>query len=106
MNRPDDSHSMAREETIFNAAIELRDPAKRRAYLDLACENDAALRARMEKMIAAADDTFFDKTPASPSSAELETPAEAVPVKTESAPLGTAGESIGQRIDRYKLLEK
>jgi hypothetical protein len=44
LREPAPQDSIGREETIFNAAVQLRDPAKRELYLDLACENDAALR--------------------------------------------------------------
>ena len=64
---------ITREETIFNAAVELRDPAKRAAYLDLACDGDPALRARLEKMLAADEDSFFEKPIPSPSLADAAT---------------------------------
>src|SRR5688572_14748083 len=38
---------ISREETIVNAAVELSDPAKRAAYLEMACDGDPALRARL-----------------------------------------------------------
>src|SRR5258705_164151 len=53
MNAPEPPDRITREETIFNAAIELSDPAKHAAYLELACVGDSALRARLEKMLAA-----------------------------------------------------
>ena len=49
MNAPVPPDRITREETIFNAAIELSDSAKRAAYLELACDGDSALRARLEK---------------------------------------------------------
>jgi hypothetical protein len=58
---------ITREETIFNAAVELRDPDKRATYLDLACEGDPVLRARLEKMLAADTDSFFEKPVPAPS---------------------------------------
>ncbi|HKB35298.1 MAG TPA: protein kinase [Gemmataceae bacterium] len=39
--------------TIFNQALELSDPAARAAYLDRACADDAAVRARVEALLAA-----------------------------------------------------
>jgi serine/threonine protein kinase len=41
------------EESIFAAALEKQDSAERQAFLDEACGNDAALRARVEKLLAA-----------------------------------------------------
>src|SRR5262245_48610773 len=113
MNRSGNPNFGEREETIFNAAMELRDPVKRRAYLDMACGGDPALRARMDKMIAAAADSFFDKAQALAGSAEAETHVEAAPAqveprpaKIESGPTGLAGEAPGDQIGRYKLLQK
>src|SRR5579859_1430724 len=39
------------EETIFAAALEKRDPAERKAYLDQACGGDAGLRQRLETLL-------------------------------------------------------
>src|SRR5262245_27645878 len=39
--------------TIFGEALELSDPAARAAYLDRACADDAAVRARVEALLAA-----------------------------------------------------
>jgi hypothetical protein len=52
MNEPAPRDQLGREETIFNAAVQLRDAAKQAIYLDLACENDPALRARIQKLLA------------------------------------------------------
>ena len=41
--------------TIFAEALERTDPAERAAYLDGACEDDAALRRRVEALLAAHD---------------------------------------------------
>jgi len=41
------------EKEIFQAAVEIPDPAKRQAYLSQACGADAALRARVEALLAA-----------------------------------------------------
>src|SRR5262245_65349247 len=39
--------------TIFTEALELPDPAARASYLDRACGGDAALRERVESLLAA-----------------------------------------------------
>ena len=41
--------------TIFAEALERTDPAARAAYLDIACRDDAALRRRVEALLAAHD---------------------------------------------------
>jgi eukaryotic-like serine/threonine-protein kinase len=41
------------EKEIFQAAVEISDPAKRQAYLAQACGGDATLRARIEALLAA-----------------------------------------------------
>src|SRR5262245_64061687 len=41
------------EESLFAAALEMADPAQRRAFLDEACAGDAALRRRLEQLLVA-----------------------------------------------------
>jgi serine/threonine protein kinase len=50
------------ERTIFLAALDVDDPARRRAYLDQACAGDAALRRQVEALLAAhaRSGTFLD----------------------------------------------
>src|SRR5437016_126536 len=90
---------ITREETIFNAAVELRDPAKRAAYLDLACDGDRALRARLEKMLAADADSFFEKPIPAPSLADAAT------LAASASPVAEPVE-MSEHIGRYKLLQK
>ena len=54
------------EETIFDAALELSDPADRAVYLDSACRGDVALRRRVEALLQAhsAADPLLDMPPA------------------------------------------
>jgi non-specific serine/threonine protein kinase/serine/threonine-protein kinase len=40
------------EESLFTAALDVADPAERRAFLDEACHGDAGLRARVERLLA------------------------------------------------------
>ena len=96
MNRADQA-----EEAIFNAARLFSDAAKLSAYLDLACEGNPGLRRRIERLLGAATgaDNFFQRNSAA--------------VKQLIAPLeacvsigGSASESLGTVIGRYKLLEK
>ena len=79
---------MSREETIFDEA-RVRPAAERPAFLEQACAGDAALRARIEALLAGY--------------AEME---RALP--TNFAPDASAlrDEKPSDRIGRYKLLEK
>src|SRR5437588_10382633 len=75
--------------TIFNAAEELEDAAERAAYLDSACGGDAHLRQSIEKLLQAhgAAGSFFGGG-------------------TENTVLLPVTEKPGDRIGRYKLLQK
>ena len=55
----------AADETIFSAASQLRDPAKRALYLDWACGNDPERRQRIEGLLQAERelDSFLDPDP-------------------------------------------
>jgi eukaryotic-like serine/threonine-protein kinase len=99
MNASGPGDPIAREETIFNAAVELRDTAKRAAYLDLACDGEPALRARLEKMLAADGDSFLETPRLAPSLAGASTLAIAASPVVEPV-------ALSDRIDRYKLLQK
>ncbi len=59
MSAPVPPDRITREETIFNAAVELSGAAKHATYLELACAGDPALRARLEKMFAADGENFL-----------------------------------------------
>ena len=88
---------MDREETLFHAALEIEDPARRAAYLDGACQGDPALRERLEALLAgssAAEAMFgpFDPPAADPATLLL-----------KDDPLS---EGSGTVIGRYKLLEQ
>ncbi|MHB8523584.1 MAG: serine/threonine-protein kinase, partial [Limisphaerales bacterium] len=90
------------EEAIFNTASELVDPQARAAFLDRACGNDAALRARLEALLRADQQAtqFFanDPLPAQPGDPNRRLNAE---------PTGEAADhGVGVTIGRYKLLEK
>ena len=120
------------KERLFNAAAELTDPARRAAFLDAACGEDAALRAELEELLRhdeaagsflqmpalasgegrppgpAAGDTATDAT--RPGAA----PASNGPDATIESP-GTGSEARGQlskaegpwaRIGPYKLLQQ
>jgi eukaryotic-like serine/threonine-protein kinase len=79
-----------RPEAILAEALEIADPAERRAYLDRTCAGDAELRQEVESLLAAYEQADgFMKVPAGKATLPL--------------PLT---ERSGDRIGRYKLLEQ
>jgi len=80
-------------ETIYNTARQKLSGAERSAYLDNACGNDAALRARAEALLKADDQA----------GSFLDAPAFDVTVTFDKSPLI---EGPGTVIGPYKLLEK
>jgi hypothetical protein len=86
-----------REEALFQAASQLTGPS-RAAFLDQACTNDGTMRQRLEALLAAHDqpDELLDGTgkPAVQPTMKIEFAEEPV------------DEVIGQKIGRYKLLER
>ena len=103
--------------TIFCEALNHPAGADRGAYLDRACENDAALRLQIESLLKAHDEagSFLGSAVARPASAPAadatrdHTPEPAV--TSESNPTASAGgseiaEGPGTTIGPYKLLQK
>jgi serine/threonine protein kinase len=82
------------EKALFAAARELTDTAQRRAFLDQACTDDPALRRRLEEMLAA-------QTRAEQFFAEGE-----IGLGLQAATTSPLTEKPGDRIGRYKLLQK
>jgi hypothetical protein len=102
MNQPAPLDALGREETIFNAAVQLGDPAKQAAYLSMACEHDPALRARLEKLLASdAAETFAGRRLATPVPQGCGGSAPAAPSSSEPVT-----QVPGERIGRYKVLQK
>jgi tRNA A-37 threonylcarbamoyl transferase component Bud32/tetratricopeptide (TPR) repeat protein len=96
MNEPDKSQNRSEKE-IFFEALDKKTPEERAAFLDGACGKDAARRARVEALLADhfQQDTFM-KQPA-------------VGGESRTVKLGlpdTPDEAVGQRLGRYKLLER
>src|SRR5262245_32224736 len=82
------------EETIFEAAGKLTDPAQRKSFLDSACADNPAMRQRIEDLLAAqaeAEHFFLEG-------------AEALDRPTVIA--DPVAEKVGDRISRFKLREK
>src|SRR2546426_4110285 len=95
------SNPMDREVAVFSAALRL--PAETRAaYLDEACAGDAALRQRVEELLRASEEAGGFLQESAPGA---QRPADALaPPNTLQDPV--AGEKVGDRIGRYKLLQQ
>ena len=78
-------------ELVFAEAMEIADPAARRAYLDRACAGDAALRQEVESLLAAHEQAGDFMNTGGDATATLPLP---------------PAEKPGDRIGRYKLLEQ
>jgi tetratricopeptide (TPR) repeat protein/tRNA A-37 threonylcarbamoyl transferase component Bud32 len=84
-----------REEALFVLALE-KPVDKRAAFLDAMCDGDAALRGRLEALLAAheaEDGLLAEPAPAAKGTMKIE---------FNDAP----DETVGQKIGRYKILEK
>ena len=82
-------------------------PSERRpAFLDQACEGDPALRARVEQMLAVSEEAeaFITDLPddVSESRRFSREPGETARINLDNLP----DEAVGQKIGRYKILEK
>src|SRR3989442_1024907 len=88
--------SHEREKAIFTLAV-AKSPAERGAFLDRECAGDAALRARLDALLAAHEQP--DPLLTTPSESGRPT----IKVELAEEPLA---EDVGQTIGRYKLLEK
>lgn len=99
-------HNSHREQSLFEAALEITDPAARRAFLDQACGTDMTLRERVERLLSLSKsaDEFFTKCAPVLESAAWEADPAQVPVAAQSAL--EIEPQPGSRIGPYKLLEK
>lgn len=96
--------ALRQEEEIFDAARHLSDAVERDRYLEAACGNDSALRARVENLLALLDaaDGFFSE-----SSAAVKSLGGELHALTSNATQRAANdEPAGRRIGNYKLLER
>src|SRR6266481_4538417 len=93
-----------REAALFQAAAQLSGLA-RTSFLDNACKDDAPLRQRLEALLAAHEQTEGALAEDAPRLCAEASSRQAEPtMKIEFA--GTSDEAVGQRIGRYKILEK
>ncbi len=88
------------ERTIFLDALDIADPAERKAYLDGACASNGALRRQVEALLAAheREGSFLEP----PAAAPLPGPA----LHTPAFELRHLAEGPGTVIGPYKLLEQ
>ena len=84
-----------REEALFALARE-KPAEKRAAFLDVMCEGDAALRSRLDALLAAHDQP----------ETLLATQAEAARATIKLEVVDPPDEAVGQTLGRYKLLER
>jgi eukaryotic-like serine/threonine-protein kinase len=85
------------EQAVFAEALQRTTPEARAAYLDAACGTDTALRRRVEVLLRAAENAGDF----------LEDPPMGLSGDTDSTlPVSELSENPGDRIGRYKLLEK
>ena len=91
---------------MFDAALEVTDPAQRKLFLDQACAGDAELRAAVEELLATQGDAeqFFAESASSLTTMASEL--ESVVAQTEERGELAAEEKPGTVIGRYKLLQK
>jgi len=92
------------ERDIFIAALQKENPAERSAFLDQACDSDAALRQRIEVLLQAHENagSFLDR----PAAKDAVT-GEYTPNPAKDAPAAvTSAEEPGSRIGPYKLLQQ
>ncbi len=103
---PDMPADSGSDETIFAAALQWETPAQRAAYLDEACAENPALRARVEELLRASDgaQTFLERPVGVPRPA----PGAGAPTLRVGLTdlLPPSGEGPGSRVGRYKLLQQ
>src|SRR5439155_25015046 len=89
-----------RQEEIFANALKLPTAEQQRAYLDEACAGDRQLRQHIETLLAA----YYE------AGTFLQTPADSAldpgRRQADAATIVLVSERVGDRIDRYKLLQK
>jgi len=100
------------EETLFEAARNLADPAARQGFLERGCHGNARLRARVEALLAADAQSrgFFDSAAPLKAGVSLGAVWESAGAETGAAQIGGPPspllEGPGSCIGRYKLVQK
>ena len=90
---------------IFNGALDLPDSAELKAYLDRACQGDAALRAQVENLLTHHHSDSFLEHAALAAAAVGETPTTLDPTR-EAAPASVAPLGNIKYFGDYELLEE
>jgi hypothetical protein len=93
---------LSREQSLFEAALEIADPSERQKFLNRSCANDPELKAHLEKLLDAHErsDRLF-------SPAVSRYAASAAPEAEALAHDPAAGdEKLGTRVGRYRLLQR
>jgi serine/threonine protein kinase len=90
---------------IYATAREL-PPEERPAYLTRVCEDDSELRKRVEQMLAIADEAEALITDLPETESEEREPGHGTPKGFQPEIADMPDETVGQRIGRYKILEK
>jgi eukaryotic-like serine/threonine-protein kinase len=90
---------------IFLQAIEETAEEERAAFLDRACAGDAAMRARVEELLAAHQVDSFLERPAAPLGATREPGKPVEASNSATSPPRAGAEAAGAHIGPYKLLQ-
>src|SRR5262245_17608519 len=90
---------------IFNGALDLSDSTELKAYLDRACQGDASLRARVEKLLAHHHADSFLEHAALAAAAVGEAPTTLDPAR-EPAPASVSPLGSIKYFGDYELLEE
>ena len=101
------------EETLFTVALEKAKGAERAAFLDEVCAGHAALRRRVDALLASHEQTGFLRTPAVKCAVEL-FGGDGLAGQSDTRPTmsdepvraGACAEGLGTQIGCYKLLEQ
>ena len=91
------------EDTVFEAALEIKDAVERSAFLARTCPDNPKLRTKLEKLLEAhnkAEAFFADCQPALTISSDPEL------VQPVSEPESGPDEQVGSLVGPYKLLQK
>jgi eukaryotic-like serine/threonine-protein kinase len=97
--------TLSREEEVFDAARQISDPAEREEFLDEACDQDAGLRERVQRLLSVstrAEELFTECITALRSSADHPESSSA----SANLARGFEEEQPGARIGHYKIVEK
>ena len=95
---------ISREKAVFEAALEMADPAQRKLFLDRACAGDAELRAAVEELLATQGDAeqFFAESASSLTTLASELRSAIAQTEARSE----LEEKPGTMIGHYELLKK